>query len=48
MCGSVVGSDDGSISGFAFGLMIQWWCWDIWGVTVCSLCCYGCLAVVWW
>ena len=24
VCGSVVGSDDGSISGFAFGLMIRW------------------------
>ena len=48
MCGSVVGSDGRSVSGFAFGLMIWWWCWDIWGVAVCSLCCYGCLAVVWW
>ena len=45
VCGSVVGSDGCSVSGFAFGLMIRLWCWDIWGVTMCSLCCYGFLGV---
>ena len=35
VCGSIVGSDGSPLvgfffkCGFAFGLMIQWWCWDI-------------------